>query len=160
MPFVLLSPLYCASRIYIMHQPNLPIGRNTCSAIKSSFLVSVRQLPKDSIPPDPLRCHMVLTSGLCKLSIIYHWMHSPVSQKLYITALWLLTGGIVLGAFWLLFLGFNPQIWLEQIFHFFPKWTIDNFSSTRDSSRRRISCKTTEIYYFSVLKSRSLNPRC
>ena len=50
LPSVFLSPLYCASSIYIMHQPNLPIGRNTCSAIKSSILASARQLPKDSIP--------------------------------------------------------------------------------------------------------------
>ena len=42
----------------------------------------------------------MLTSGLCKLSIIYHLMYSPLSQKTYITVPWLLMGGTVLTAFW------------------------------------------------------------
>ena len=42
----------------------------------------------------------MLTSGLCKLSIIHHLMYSPLSQKTYITVPWLLMGGTVLTAFW------------------------------------------------------------
>ena len=74
--FLVLWPslsLHCVLRICVMHRPDLPISRNTCSAvIKSTILASARQLLKDNIPWEPEGSRdLPLCScrpGLCELS--------------------------------------------------------------------------------------------
>ena len=102
--------VHCISTLYI--DQTSCVGRNTCSALKSNILLaSTRQLLKDNIPS--WYCKGPLRSGLWKLSIIHHLMYSLLCQKTYITVPWLLTGRTVLRAFWMLFPGYHPQIWLE-----------------------------------------------
>lgn len=51
--FGLLSLLYCTLCVYIMHWPNLPIYRNTCSTIKSN-------IPSNSNKNNPLKDEQVV----------------------------------------------------------------------------------------------------
>ena len=60
-----LSPPYSSLCIYIWHQPNLPISRNTCSTMKSNILLASVSEWSCSVVSDSLRPHGQSSLTLC-----------------------------------------------------------------------------------------------
>lgn len=79
-----LSPLPHIMLSTLRFNQNSPIGRNTFSAIKSNILLYQQDNYLKHFFLILLEAIKMLRSGLYKLSMIGHLMHSPSSQKTYI----------------------------------------------------------------------------
>lgn len=88
---------------------------------------------------------MTLRSRLCKLSIIHCLTYSHLFQKTHVTVPWLLRVEQFSELSKILFLGYNPQIWLK-IFRFFLRPTVNcRLQNWPPEQNRKTKMRPTKI---------------